>query len=402
MTIRPPKRGSPAPLVVLARRVGRLLTGTRGRTSRAARLRQRQLEIIMLIAAQAGLAAALSWWLAFNVLGNPNPVFAPTAAVGTIAAAIGQRTRRTVELLVGVGLGIVIGDGLVLIIGTGPWQTGVIVALAIGVALGLAGRGGTVVSQVGGTAVLIATLSSSQQNLELPRIVDAVTGSLVGLLVVALLLPLHPMRVMRRAASPVFDALAVHLGETEAALRTRDADRAVRAMDGLRAMRPDVERLRDALSGAEEVVTVAPARWHWRQHYQRYAHGVTHLTRVVADSQDLARQSATTVEYGERIPDHLPDAVAALADSVRQLQREVRTDAGHDGTRRHALRAADEAGRAVGAGLQNFAASVATQVRVTASDLVRATGCSVNEANQQVRQIARQGERKGGSAQPEE
>ncbi|MBU8860255.1 FUSC family protein [Micromonospora sp. WMMB482] len=358
-------------------------------------MRLRQLEIIALIAAQAGLAAALSWWLAFSLLGNPNPVFAPTAAVGTIAAAIGQRTRRTVELLFGVGLGIAIGDGLVLLIGTGPWQTGVIVALAIGVALGLTGRGGTVVSQVGGTAVLIATLSSSQQNLELPRIIDAATGSLVGLLVVAVLLPLHPMRVMRRAASPVFDALAAYLRETEAAIRTRDPDRAVRATDGLRAMGPDVERLREALSGAEEVVTVAPARWHWRQHYERYAHGVTHLIRVIADSQDLARRSATMVEYGEKITDHLPDAVAALADAVQQLQRELRADKPHERTRRHALRAGDEAGRAAGGGLQNFAASVATQVRVTASDLMRATGCSVDEANQQVRQVARRGEREG-------
>ncbi|SCF33679.1 Uncharacterized membrane protein YgaE, UPF0421/DUF939 family [Micromonospora marina] len=362
-------------------------------------MRLRQLEIIALIAAQAGLAAALSWWLASTLLGNPNPVFAPTAAVGTIAAAIGQRTRRTVELLFGVGLGIAIGDGLVLLIGTGPWQTGVIVALAIGVALGLTGRGGTVVSQVGGTAVLIATLSSSQQNLELPRIVDAATGSLVGLLVVAVLLPLHPLRVMRRAASPVFDALAGYLREAEAAMRTREAGRAVRAMDGLRAMGPDVERLREALSGAEEVVTVAPARWHWRQHYERYAHGVAHLTRAITDSQNLARQSATMVEYGEKIPDHLPDAVAALADAVQQLQREVGADKPHDRTRRHILRAADEAGRAVEGGLQNFAASVATQVRVTASDLMRATGCSVDEANQQVRQMARRGGR-GGRVRP--
>ncbi|MBM0202412.1 hypothetical protein JNW90_04240 [Micromonospora sp. STR1s_5] len=47
------------------------------------------MEIIGLIALQAGLAAALAWWLAHDLLGNPNPVFAPTAAVGTIAAAIG-------------------------------------------------------------------------------------------------------------------------------------------------------------------------------------------------------------------------------------------------------------------------------------------------------------------------
>ncbi|MBQ0906079.1 hypothetical protein [Micromonospora sp. U21] len=170
------------------------------------------MEIIALIALQAGLAAALAWWLAHDLLGNR-------------------------------------------LIGAGSWQTGVIVALAIAVALGLAGRGGTVVSQVGGTAVLIATLSSSQRNLELLRIVDAVTGSLVGLVVVALLLPLplHPMRILNRAAAPIFDALGAYLREIETAMRNSDPERAVRALKGLRAMGPDVERLREALSG--------PRRW---------------------------------------------------------------------------------------------------------------------------------------------
>ncbi|MBQ1016848.1 FUSC family protein [Micromonospora sp. D93] len=355
-------------------------------------MRRRQMEIIGLIAVQAGLAAALAWWLAHDLLGNPNPVFAPTAAVGTIAAAIGQRTRRTVELLVGVGLGIAIGDGLVLLIGTGAWQTGVIVTLAIAIALGLMGRGGTVVSQVGGTAVLIATLSSSQRNLELPRVVDAVTGSVVGLIVVALLLPLHPMRVLHRAAAPVFDALAAYLRDIETAMRSSDPNRATHALDGLRAMGPDVERLREALSGAEEVVTVAPVRWHWRRHIERYDQGVNHMVRVIDDSRALARRSATMIQYQEKLPHHLPDAVAALADAVRQLHRETRADKPHERTRRHALRAADEAGQATATGLQNFGVTTATQIRVTASDLLRATGCPPDEANRQVRQTARHAE----------
>ena len=347
------------------------------------------MEIIGLIALQAGLAAALAWWLAHDLLGNPNPVFAPTAAVGTIAAAIGQRTRRTIELLVGVGLGIAIGDGLVLLIGAGAWQTGVIVTLAIAVALGLVGRGGTVVSQVGGTAVLIATLSSSQQNLELPRVVDAVTGSVVGLAVVGLLVPLHPLRVLHRAAAPLFDALETYLREIEKALRASDPERAVRALNGLRAMGPDTERVREALSGAEEVVTIAPARWHWRQHLERYDRGVTHMVRVIDDSMALARRSATMMQYQEPLPSHLPDAVKSLADAVRQLRRETRADKPHDQTRRHALRAAKEAGRATASGLHDFGITTTTQVRATASDLLRATGCSVAEANRQVRHAAR-------------
>ncbi|WP_422735734.1 FUSC family protein [Micromonospora sp. WMMD729] len=384
-----PRPAAPAPLVALTNRIRGLVGGTHRRGSQAARLRLRQLEIIGLIALQAGLAAALAWWLAHDLLGNPNPVFAPTAAVGTIAAAIGQRTRRTVELLVGVGLGIAIGDGLVLLIGAGAWQTGVIVTLAIAVALGLAGRGGTVVSQVGGTAVLIATLSSSQQNLELPRIVDAVTGSAVGLAVVGLLLPLHPLRVLHRAAAPVFDALETRLREIETALRSNEPDRAVHALNGLRAMAPDSERLREALSGAEEVVTIAPARWHWRRHLERYDRGVTHMIRVIDDSKALARRSATMMQYQEPLPPDLPDAVGSLADAVRQLRHETRTDKPHDQTRRHALRAAEAAGRATASGLRDFGVTTTTQIRATASDLLRATGCSVVDANRQVRQAAR-------------
>ncbi|MEU8015936.1 FUSC family protein [Micromonospora parva] len=378
-----------SPLRVLVRQLARTASKAGGSGKRHARLRLRQLEIILVVAVQSGLAAGLSWWIAHNLLGNPNPVFAPSAAVGTIAAAIGQRFRRTVELLVGIGLGIAIGDALVYLIGSGGWQTAVIVTLAIGVALGLTGRGGTVVSQVGGTAVLIATLSTSERNLELPRIVDALTGSAVGLVVVALLLPLHPIRVINRAAGPVFRSLADHLRNLERALRAQEAKEAVGVMEALRGMTPDVERMQDAVKGAEEVVTIAPARWARRQEFNRYNRGATHLVRVIDDSQDLARRAATALQYHERLPRDLPDAVASLADAVDQLHREVASGAGsHQATRRLALRAAVQAGCAQATELGTFGEAVATQVRVAASDMLRTTGCTIDQANRRVRLAA--------------
>ncbi|MFI6066742.1 hypothetical protein ACIA47_15995 [Micromonospora sp. NPDC051227] len=98
------------------------------------------------------------------------------------------------------------------------------------------------------------------------------------------------------------------------------------------------------------------------------------------------------IKYQERLPQHLPDAIEALAQAVQQLQRETRTDKPHEQTRRLALRAAEEAGWATGAGLQNFGVTVATQARLAASDLLRATGCQVDEANRRVRQAARSAE----------
>ncbi|MGK5440444.1 FUSC family protein [Micromonospora sp. URMC 105] len=360
------------------------------------------MEIILVIAVQAGLAAGLAWWLAYNVLGNPNPVFAPSAAVGTIAAALGQRTRRTVEMLVGIGLGIAIGDALVYVIGSGAWQTAVIVTLAIGIALGLVGRGGTVVSQVGGTAVLIATLSSSERNLELPRIVDAVVGSVVGLVVVALLLPVHPIRVINRAAGPVFHTVIEQLREIAAAMQHHDHGRAVRAMDTLDGMGPDVSRMQEAVQGAEEVVTLAPVRWNRRQEFERFDRGVRHLTYVIDDSRDLARRAATALQYAEPLPGHLSDAVESLADAVRRLQQEARKGEGHDQSRRLGLRAAVQAGCAHAEGVQLFGAAVVTQVRVAASDLLRATGCSIEQANRRTRLAASLGRLRHQPVQPKE
>jgi uncharacterized membrane protein YgaE (UPF0421/DUF939 family) len=370
----------------------RIAATVRRRSETGGRLRRRQMEIIAVIAVQSGLAAALAWWLAHDLLGNPSPVFAPSAAVGTIVAAVGQRARRTGVLLAGVGLGIAVGDGLILLIGTGPWQTGVVVCLAVGLALGLAGGSGTLVSQVAGTAVLIATLSPSDRNLELPRIVDAVVGSLVGLVVVALLLPLNPIRVLNRAAEPVVRALDGYLHTIATALRARDADQAQQALDGLRAMEPDVQRLREALSGAQEVVTIAPARWNRRTEFERYARAVTCVYWVIGDSLDLARRAAILIRHQEPMPAGLPDAVGTLSDAIRQLQQDCPRGRSLDAARQRAVQAAETAGQAQREGVRTYGNAVVTQVRVAAGDLLRATGCSSDDASRLIREAARRGE----------
>ena len=103
------------------------------------------------------------------------PVFAPISAVSTLAASVGQRLRRTVELIIGVTVGVLVGDLLLTVTGTGWWQLALIVVLAILVALFLAGSAAVVI-QAGATAVLIATLSPSVRDLEIPRFVDALSG----------------------------------------------------------------------------------------------------------------------------------------------------------------------------------------------------------------------------------
>ncbi|MFG2053230.1 aromatic acid exporter family protein [Micromonospora sp. NPDC048930] len=345
-----------------------------------------------MISLQAGLAAALAWWIGHDVLGNPSPVFAPSAAVGTIVAALGQRARRTVELLLGVGLGIATTDVLLAFLGTGIWQTGLIVGLAILATLVLFGRSGSAVGQAGGTAVLLATLAPAQHNLEWPRIVEATVGGVVGLAVVALLVPINPMRILDRDAAPIYQCLAGQLREVSAALATRDQQRAVRALDTLRGMGPDLDRMHQALSGAEEVVSLAPARWRRRQDVERFARATVYLERVIEHSRGLARRSALALQYHERAPYDLSVGVDRLADAVELLRREHRAGRPTEQTHQNVRDAVQQAGRARALGVDEFGEAVVTQLRTAASDLLRAIGSDPTSANQEIRSAMRAGE----------
>ncbi|SBT66524.1 Uncharacterized membrane protein YgaE, UPF0421/DUF939 family [Micromonospora sediminicola] len=381
-----------SPMDRAVERSAHALARARAEGGTAGRVRLRQLEVTAVIAVQAGLAAALAALLAQWLLGPGAHVFAPAAAVGTIATAIGQRARRTFELLVGVGLGIVVGDLLRYLLGSGSWQTGLVVTLAIATALLVAGRGGALVGQAGGTAVLIATLAPVQPGLELPRIFDALVGGLVGLFVVALLLPVNPIRVLDRATEPVVARLTAQLDAVARALTRRDADAAQRALEDLRGLEPDVGRLNEALSGAEEVVTIAPVRWHRRAQYHRYADAVAHLERLILYARSVARRSATALQYDEPVPPALPDAVGRLGDAVRELHRACRVGADFTRTRQLVEEGAALAGRAWGQGVRTFGEAMISDLRTADSELLRATGCVAEEANRAVRRAAGAGE----------
>ncbi|MBQ0900553.1 aromatic acid exporter family protein [Micromonospora sp. U21] len=178
-------------------RAGRTFAALRERGRHVVRARAWRLRLFGLLAVQAGIAAALAWFVGYQFLDNPSPVLAPTTAVGTavgiVAASMGSRLRRTVELLAGVVLGLAVADTLVPLFGIGAWQTGAVVVLAIVVAILLKG-GGSLLTQAGGTAVLIATLEPPVRELSVPRFVDAAVGGLIGLAVGLLLVPIHPQR----------------------------------------------------------------------------------------------------------------------------------------------------------------------------------------------------------------
>ncbi|GIE97946.1 FUSC family protein [Paractinoplanes rishiriensis] len=338
------------------------------------------------LAAQAGVAAALAWYVAHDLFGRPMPFFAPIAAVITLASSVGQRARRTAELVLGVAIGIGIGDAIILLIGSGPWQIGLIVLLAVLVATAVGG-GTPLVVQSASSAVLVATLTSAT-GLPWTRFLDALVGGGVGLAVMTVLLPLNPLTVVQRAAGPALQALADGLRSVADGIRAGDADRIDEVLARLRAAEADFAGFSAAVAAARENVAFAPARWRTRGALTRYVEGATQVTHALRNVRVLIRRVGTALADQEQIPEVLANSVGLLGDAVELLKQEWAKDVEPLATRERALRAVAEAAKAYEDGVGFSGGVIFAQIRSAAADLLRATGVDFAEAPRLVRRAA--------------
>ncbi|GAA4456959.1 FUSC family protein [Phytohabitans houttuyneae] len=354
------------------------------RTGAQLRDRVRRVWMNVLLAVQAGLAAGLAWLIAHEVVGHRAPFFAPIAAVITLAVSVGQRLRRAFELVFGVAIGIAVGDVLIYLIGTGGWQIGLVVTLAIVTAI-FVGGGSALVTQAASSAVLVATLTPPTTGIAFDRFLDALVGGLVGLGVMALLLPLNPLTVVGRAAAPILDVLADGLTETAEAMAARQSERLDAALARLRAAETDLLTLHEAIEAASETAALAPVRWRTRGALNQYVDAAEHIARALRNSRVLVRRAQTLLRDGETLPPALVEAVQALGEAVTWLRRELADAVEPVASRERALRAASEAGVAYMEGVGFSGSVIVAQVRSTAVDLVRASGLEAKEANRLVR-----------------
>ncbi|MEW2432240.1 FUSC family protein [Micromonospora sp. NPDC047644] len=372
--------------------------GLRERVRHGLRTRAWRFRLYGLLSVQAGVAAALAWFVGYQFLDNPAPVLAPTTAVGIVAASMGSRLRRTIELLVGVVLGLAVGDTLMPFFGIGAWQTGVVVVLAIIVAVLLKG-GGSLLTQAGGTAVLIATLEPPVRDLSVPRFVDAAVGGLIGLAVGLLLVPIHPQRTVQRLAEPVLDPAVTALHDLAAALRLRDLGAAERGLGALRTLSPRLTALDEGLDAAQEVVRLAPLRWRERPSLAFYTEAVRHMERSLHSCRSIARRLTKALRDDEPISEEFPAAIDLLATSVQTLRCAIRAREEPREARRQILAAVELIGKAQGAAAPDptrphthrlgYSGMIAAgEFRTAAQDLLIASGLDADRAAKLVRRTA--------------
>lgn len=349
---------------------------------------------------QCAVAAGLAWFLARHVVGHPQPFFAPIAAVISLGVGLGQRSRRALELVVGVSVGIGVGDILISIIGTGPWQIALVVALAMSTAV-LLDSGSVIVLQAASSSVLVATLLPPASAGGLTRMLDAGIGGLVGF-VVAALLPANPLSVAHRNGRVVLGELADALRGVAGAVSKQDVEAAVDVLAKARKSHRSVEEFRSALEAGREIARFAPIRWRRRRELEHYEIAADPVDRALRNTRVLARRALTALRDHEPVPRPLPAILEQLAGAVTLLRDELASGVDPAQTRELARGAAEEATVEMFSEGDFSMQVVVLQVRSIAVDLLQASGLSRIEANEALPALHRDDDEQDSSAPVEE
>lgn len=229
----------------------------------AARAGGKRLRAVWFNLVQTSAAAGVSWYLTHDVLGHPQPFFAPIAAAVSLSTSNVLRAQRAIQMMIGVTLGIGLGSAVQGLLGPGAVPIAIAAFIALGAAVfiggGFIGHGMMFANQTIVSAILVLALYHGGIGLE--RIFDALIGGAVAIVFAVLLFPADPLALLRGARVGVLAVLHDVLA------------RAADVATGRKAAAPDwpltaVDRVHEQLSGllearttARHVVTIAPRRW---------------------------------------------------------------------------------------------------------------------------------------------
>jgi hypothetical protein len=331
-----------------------------------------------------GTAAATAAWTIAELLGSHGqPFFAPLAAVIALNAPLGERGLNAMRLLLGVIVGIVVGELAVATLGGGYGTLALAVFTATSVARALGGAR-IVIAQVAAGAIL--TVASANGEVGVNRLIDAVIGGGVALVFSQFLFSPEPVALLRRAEAAALADMVDGLKLTARALERDDDELAERAVTNLRDLRDrlsEVARLRRAST------RVARHSLVWQSQLTpvvRETENAAHLDLLGGSCLMLARTAMATSPSERRT---LVPSVRELADVLADLAGQL----GDRPARQHAAdRALDIARRLAGSGAPSTSISMLTAIAIllmVATDVMVFAGVDPAQARAAVREGTR-------------
>jgi uncharacterized membrane protein YgaE (UPF0421/DUF939 family) len=274
----------------------------------------------------ASVAAAVSWWFAHRVLGHAQPFFAPIAAAIALSTSRIQRSRRIVQLVGGVLLGIAVGEVLAATLGTSTIALGVIVFVTFAASLisgaGFIGDGMMFSNQAAASAILVVTLHRHGTGSE--RAVDALVGGSVALVLGVLMFPAQPLALIGEAEQHLLTVLARTLAEIDRHLEGSERPPEQWALEAGRRVHNALEVLSRAVATARITVRVAPRRWGLRSTVEAEIERTRTFDLLTSAVLGLVRGTSVLAAEADPLPSPIHERVRSVADALERLSRAPR------------------------------------------------------------------------------
>jgi len=270
-------------------------------------------------ALQITLAVVASYSIAHYGFGHAVPLIAVTVTITTLGLSRDARPRRVLETSIGVTIGIALSEVIVLWLGKGPWQMGIILFLTLLVARAVSSNPAFAIAAA--VQAMILVLLPEPSGGVFTRSLDAVIAGVVALAATALI-PRDPRRAAARDARVLFSVFKESVDGLVDAVAHADHPAAELALERLRRTQGLIDNWTSALDTATSISKISP--WLRRRLPELEMQGrvLTAADLTSRHLRSIARRVTVLVEDGSERP-RLAALMAELSNGIQLLGQQV-------------------------------------------------------------------------------
>lgn len=277
------------------------------------RLRDSSMAILQIV-----IAATAAFSFSTFVLGHNGPLLAATVTLSSLGLVRDARPRLVFETVIGMLVGILIAELILIVAGQGIWQLAVALAVTLIVSRFLSDRASFAMA-AGIQSLIVIVLPVGDPFF---RLWDGMVGGAAALLVTALV-PRNLIAVQVRDAQVAIAAIDSAFNAVSQALTRGSRIRAERSLEKARAIAPLMDQWHETADSAIAVAKISPFQWRRRAELERQNQIREHMDYASRNLRVIARRSVYLLDDAQPRP-VLAALVREMTEGLRLLGEAVK------------------------------------------------------------------------------
>jgi uncharacterized membrane protein YgaE (UPF0421/DUF939 family) len=259
-------------------------------------------------ALQIVVAATAAYALAHYLVGHQFPIVAVTVTISTLGFTRDARPRRVLEVVIGITVGILLAEILLMVAGTGIWQIACVLFVTLVVAR-LFSPSNAFAIAAGVQSMLVMILPAPDGGVFV-RSVDGLIGGVLALIVTALI-PRNLTGIVKRDARTLVSTLTESIDTVVDALAHANEPAANLALERLRRTQMLIDDCTQSLESAIAIAKISPFIRRHLPHLLNQERAISRLDLASRHLRIITRRIYFLVRDGVERP-----AIAALFAQV--------------------------------------------------------------------------------------